>query len=539
MCGGGNTVRDILRDRQRWGRNGMVSTGSPPATLAALDVLREGGTAFDAAITASAVLTVALPMACGPGGDGVAVLHRAGQDEPVSLTALGRAPRGASPEAYRSRGLTTVPATGALSLSTPALIDGWYRLHREYGTLPFERLLEPAIDLAVSGVPVTAQVARWTRDNLAALEQPGFRDLYEPHGSPDAVGSVLCQPGLAALYSMVASAHRTPETLRAELADAITPVSDELGGLIARADLLVDHARVEPAATVRLGQYSVATTPAPTQGPLLLQNLALYRSLSRGQSSDRPDMIHLLAEIIDQTYGWRLREFGDPEFVDFTDPLDPALLASLASGVDPDKRSPSSCLGHYTEGDTSHFAVLDREGNGVSWVQSLGLGFGSGIGVPELGLFLGNRLGRSATIDPVHPNVCAPGKRPVNTIFPWSSSGPEGLRWLGGTPGGDGQTQWNAQVLLGLIEDSVSPLQALSRPRWTYYPGCDKVEAAMEPQLRVDDTMDAGTVAGLGSRGHEVVAKASVGGVVRVLERGRNCAWGLDEGRHEGLTVGW
>ncbi|ATY13512.1 gamma-glutamyltransferase [Amycolatopsis sp. AA4] len=531
-------MRVVLRDRRQWGA-AMVTTGSSLATIAGLDVLRDGGNAFDAAVTVSAVMTVAMPMACGPGGDGVAVLHRAGSADAVALTALGRAPSGASVEAYAGRGLKTVPETGILSVSTPGLMDGWLAVYREFGSLPMSRLLAPAIDFAERGVPVTEQFHRWTKDNLESVEDTQLRTRYEPAAAEGAVGSALRQPGLAALYALIAKHADEPAALRVLLAEAIADVSDRLDGFVTRDDCLRDNASLNSALTLRFAGHTVATTAAPTQGPLLLQNLALYERLAAEHRSDSPTGMHVLAEIANQTYGWRLRHLGDPDFMKLPNPLSEPVLSELAAGVDPRRRGASVCAGHYHQGDTTHFAVLDAEGNGVSWVQSLGLAFGSGAGVPELGLFLGDRLGRSSTLGPGEPNRTAPGKRPVNTILPWSISGPGGLRWLGGTPGGDGQTQWNAQTVLALLHDGDTSLQALSRPQWTYYPGCDKVEADVEPHLRIDDAMPGKVVEALADRGHPVVVKASVGGVKRLVERGNGFACGLDDGRQEGLTASW
>jgi gamma-glutamyltranspeptidase/glutathione hydrolase len=239
------------------------------------------------------------------------------------------------------------------------------------------------------------------------------------------------------------------------------------------------------------------------------------------------------------THGRRLEALRDPGFVELGDPLEPSLPDRLAAGVAPERRSASTCADHCTEGDTTHFAILDEHGNGISWVQSLGLAFGAGVGVPELGLLLGDRLGRSCTLNPAHPNCCAPGKRPVNTILPWSVSTSNGLRRLGGTQGGDGQTQWNAQTLLYLLHDGHTPLQALSAPQWTYCPGADKVEAEAGPHLRVDERMPEETVEQLRGFGHEVLRKAGLGGVKRLVERGDGFTYGLDDGRQEGVTVGW
>ncbi|BFU45546.1 gamma-glutamyltransferase family protein [Krasilnikovia sp. MM14-A1004] len=531
-------MRDVLRDRQQWGRHTMVSTGSAAATLAALDVLDEGGCAFDAALTASAVMTVTMPMASGPGGDAVAVLHVAGGAEAVALTGLGRAPMAATIDAFARRGHSTVPIDGILSAVTPGLLDAWFALHRAYGTMPLHRLLAPAVRLAEDGVVVTGQTTRWIKDNLALLIQPGFAEVYAPCATRAAVGSLLRQPGLGGLYRMVGEAGVTAAEVRRAVGERIARVSTELDGLLATDDFVADTSELTPAATAVIGGHRVASTPAPTQGPLLLQNLLLYERRAEGLSPGSAESVHLLAEIVNQTYGWRLDNLADPRFASFDDPLDPGVVDSLDAGVDPERRSPSRYAGHYSAGDTTHLAVVDRAGNAVSWVQSLGLGFGAGVGVPEWGLLLGNRLGRSTTLNPSHANRCEPGKRPVNTILPWSVSTPSGVRWLGGTPGGDGQTQWNAQVLGDLLVHGASPAAALGRPRWTYFPGSDKVEAALPPQLHVDADMPAGTREDLRQRGHDVVTKASVGGVLRVLGCAPDHRYGLDDGRQEGLTAG-
>ncbi|MEU6860403.1 gamma-glutamyltransferase [Glycomyces sp. NPDC046736] len=531
-------MTNVMRARRQWGRDHMVSTASTPATLAALAILDEGGNAFDAAIGISAVLTVNQPMACGPAGDAAIVCHSADSASPVSLTALGRAPMATTPEALRDSGHATVPSTGPLSISTPALTDAWFALHERYGRLGMERILAPAVELAESGTTITGQDARWAQVSLEVLRQPHFKDLFGAYASPSAPGSVLRQPGLARLLRLVIEHNGRPERFRAILGEAVESACTSEGALIRAQDCLADHAVFEPAATTSIGDWTIATTPAPTQGPVLLQNLALYARLASDTPLDSAAGIHMLAEIANQTYGYRLETLGDPEAPPATDALAPAVLERLAANVNDAKTSPPTCLGKYSQGDTTHFAVLDSDGNGVSWVQSLGLGFGSGVGVPEFDMLLCNRLGRSATLDDGDPNRLSPGRRPVNTILPWAVTELEGLRWLGGTPGGDGQTQWNAQVVLGLLLEQLNPLQALARPRWTYYPGADKAEAAMGLQLRVDANMSDAVIEELRGFGYDVVPKPSVGGVMRILERADGHHFGLDDGRHEGLTAG-
>lgn len=523
-----------LRGRRQWGRRAAISTGSAAATLASARVIEDGGTAFDAAITASAVMMVALPAANGPGGDMAAVVRDAPSGRWWSLTGLGRAPGRAAPEEFRRRGQGTVPETGILSVATPGVVDGWYRLHRERGTMPLERLLAPAVDLALAGICVSDQNRRWTADNHPVLVQREMRDLYAPCLDPGSLGGLMPQPGLAHLLTLVAE--RSPAALRALLAEAVVDVSRSLDGLLEPEDLLHDVSRFGRTASWVHDGREIHTNPAPTQGPVFLQHLALADRAGASRGRDDADRIHVLGEVVNQSYGWRLRCLGDPSQVVVPDPLQASTLDELAAGVDPARRSPSVCGGAYDEGDTTHFVIADSAGRAVSWIQSLGLGFGSGVGVPELGLLLSNRLGRSCTVRPSDPNSVAPGRTPVNTIFAWSADSGDVVR-AGGTPGGDGQTQWNLQTVRGLSE-GLDLVDALGRPKWTYYPGADKAEAGeIGEQLWVDTELDAETIAGLRARGHDVVRRPTVGGATRVVEIGRAAMLVLDDGRQEGLTI--
>jgi gamma-glutamyltranspeptidase/glutathione hydrolase len=524
-----------LRGRRQWGRQAAVSTGSSLATLTALDVLRDGGNAFDAAITASAMMMVVLPAANGPAGDAAAVLHHGSTGTFTSLTALGRAPSHASVDTFRERGLSIIPETGILSASTPGVIDGWLRLNREHGSLPLERLLAPAIEHANAGITVGDQNRRWTSDNYDVLEQEGFQSLYHPFRDPATLGTLMRQPGLASLLTLVASLE--PHALRETIADAVMDVSTQLDGLFEREDLLADVSRIAPTTTCNVGGRTVHTNPAPTQGLIFLQHLALAERLKTHKSASDSDRTHLLAEIINQSSGWRLSHLGDPRHVTVPDALAADVLDRLERAIDPHRRSPSVCKGAYDEGDTTHFVIADRDGNQVSWIQSLGLGFGSGVGVPELGLLLCDRLGRSATLRDHDANATAPGRTPVNTIFAWAVSDEHGPRWTGGTPGGDGQTQWNLQTVHALALEEIDTLDALVRPKWTYYPGPDKAEAEMGEQLWIDAETSHALAEELSARGHDVVWRPTVGGVTRVVETKNDVLLALDDGRQEGLTT--
>ncbi|MCC2314003.1 gamma-glutamyltransferase [Cellulomonas sp. zg-B12] len=529
-------TRDVLRDRQQWGGSALVSTGSSAATLAGLHALREGGNAFDAAVIASAVMTVAMPMASGPAGDVAAVLHVRGQREAWSLTGLGCAPGGGSRAEFSNRGMRTVPDRGILSASTPGTMAAWYTLARAHCTMPMRRLLQPAIELAERGVVVTQQAARWFGDNMHVLDA-GFKEAFNVRNEPPNVGSTLFQPGLARLYEMLGDdPHRTESVVDA----AVLRVSEALNGLFQRGDCrITDGAVLEPALVADVAGRRIAVNCAPTQGALLLQNLLAYARLVAPGSGCTGENIHLLSEVVHRSFAWRLANLGDPGHTGVVEALAKPVIDDIVAGVNRAHRSSTTYTQHYSHGDTTHLTVVDKAGNSVSWVQSLGLGFGAGVGVPALGLLLSNRLGRSSTLVDTDPNCVSAGRRPVNTIFAWSASDEGGVRWLGGTPGGDGQCQWNAQVLAAMLIHGESALGALNAPRWTYLPGADKHEANRSPSLEVDRDLPSAVVADLQSRGHDVRLRASVGGAVRLTHVAGTYRYGLDDGRQEGLTAGF
>jgi gamma-glutamyltranspeptidase / glutathione hydrolase len=466
-----------------------------------------------------------------------AVISAPDREAPVAVVSLGRAPAAATSEAFATAGLAAIPRSGVLSATSPALIDAWYGLRTGWCRLPLGRLLEPAIAAAERGVAVSGQLARWTAENLQVLDSE-FAEIYAPAAGPDAVGSTLRQPGLAALYRHVVACAESPGRFRSEVASRLEAFGRARDAFL-RGDDCADHFRAGPAMQARVGDYLISTTGAPTQGPLLLQSLVLYERLRGTWPTSSPGGIHLLAEIFNQAYGWRLRYLTDPELRAVPDPLENDCLDALSQAVNRHKRSDPTSAGYYSEGDTSHFAIIDGHGFGVSWIQSLGLGFGAGCGIADWGLLLCNRLGRSATLNPAHANRCEARKRPVNTIFPWIVSVGPSRTVFGGTPGGDGQLQWNGQTLASMLFDGLDPLHFLSLPRWTSYPGSDKVEHRIPPHLAVDETLSEAIISELGRMGYTIRRKASVGGVSRVLIReGAHC-YGLDDGRQEGLTAGY
>lgn len=521
-------------------RHGMVSSSSPLATLSALEVLGDGGTAFDAGLTAAAVLNVALPMSCGVGGDVVALVYEAAGQHLWCLSGLGAAPSGAAPEAFRRQGLTAIPRIGILAATVPATLESYVRFHERFCTRPLARLLAPAMGWAEDGVVVSEQLHQWIANNVATVARDAWLTArFLPGGEPLAVGAVLRQPELALTYKHLAALG--PDLLAdAWLLERLGALVRAEGTLFTPSDLTRPQCRIGPPLGIDVAGVTVLTTRLPTQGYLLLQNLALYaRAAADGQTTAPAGRIHALAEIYNQTFGERLRRTGDPDFVEATDDLlAPETLNALYKSLDFARRTAGRVRGFWSEGDTTYFAVVDSAGNAVSWMQSLSLGFGAGVSLPTLGMILNNRLGRSATLDPSHANGCAPGKRPVSTLAPYMVVSDGRLRLVGGTPGGDGQAQWNSAFLAAVLVDGEPLGRAIAAPRFTVLPGSDLIERDVPEVLDVDGAMPAEICRALESRGHRVLKTPRMRGALRVLQVEPDHVLGTDDGREEGLTLG-
>jgi gamma-glutamyltranspeptidase/glutathione hydrolase len=520
-------------------RGAVVSTGSGPSTLAALAALGDGGNAFDAAVAASAVLMVTLPMASGLGGDLVAVGWDAERGEPFAFVACGPAPAGATPDGFRGRGLDRIPLTGILSLTLPGALYAHGVFAERLASRPLHELFDPAVRAAEDGVTVTEQLSRWIDNNLDVIGGDGsLIETYAPGGAAPAAGSTLRQPELGGTLRRLGELR--PGEVDPALADAILECSRRLGGTIGADDVLEQHAEFVDPVRVGLGGHELLSSPLPTQGYLLLQNLrmlALHRELRGRLPADAE--AHVLTEIVAQTFAQRLERAGDPrEGHDAGELLEDSNLERLLARVDPERRSPCPYRAHYTTGDTTHFVIVDERGNAVSMIQSLGLGFGAGVAPPGTGLILGNRLGRSSTLTPGQLNCARPGRRPVNTIHTWLALEDGAPRLIGGTPGGDGQPQWSSQVLAPLLLDGERDLAgAAGAPRWTYFPGSDLWEAGRREHLQVDRRAGHELKRSLAARGHELVERRDVGGCVRIARMEGGCVELVDDGRQEGVSA--
>ena len=450
-------------------RDGMAATSQPLATQVAVDILRKGGTALDAAIAANAMLGLVEPVSCGIGGDLFALVWDAGTGSLSGLNGSGRSPHSLELAELKRRGLSRLPSRGPLSVSVPGCVDGWYALHRRYGRMPMEQLLAPTIEYARRGFPVSEVIARdWDASVAIHGRWPGFLETFTLEGRAPRAGEVFANPHLAATLEAIARSGREA-FYQGEIPRRIEAYFERLGGFLSAGDL-ADHRSewVEPVATDYRG-YRVWQLPPNGQGIAVLQMLNLleaYDIASMGFGST--DHIHHFVEATKLVFEDRARFYADPAFnrIPVRQLISKAyadrrrkLLDSRQAGKSFDAGNPA-----LAAGDTVYLTTADSAGNMVSFIQSNFKGMGSGMTPEGLGFMLQNR-GELFSLEEGHFNCYAPHKRPFHTIIPGfvTRNGQAFLSF--GVMGGDFQALGQVQVLLNLIDFGMNLQEAGDAPR--------------------------------------------------------------------------
>ncbi|MBX9928796.1 MAG: gamma-glutamyltransferase [Gemmatimonadaceae bacterium] len=493
------------------GRHAAVSSDHALASAAGMEVLRHGGNAIDAAITMAGVLAVVRPHMNGVGGDNFILYYEAKSGRVYGLNGSGRAGERATPAFFSAKGLTTVPQNGVLSVSVPGAVRGWEDALRRFGTFTMAQALAPAIRVASEGFPVSPRLALDIAADVKLLTvDSALARTFLVDGAAPRPGSLLVQRDLAATLRTIATRGATAY-YTGPLAQRIADFIGREGGLVTAADLAAHRSTWdEPIRTSYLDKTIVALPPN-TQGATFLEMLSLAEAhdltaMGRGSA----DYIHLLAEGAKLAYADRDRFIADPAFASV--PVDRLISKAYArergAGIRVDTITAKDA-GDGTRngtGDTVYLTVVDAQGNAVSMIQSLFAVFGSGRMVPGTGIVLHNR-GALYSLDPNHPNIIAPGKRPFHTLTPALALNGDGSLFASfGTPGGDGQPQTLIQVLNNVLRFGMSPQQAVEAPRWRVFANG---RLALEPG--VADAVRA-TLARRGQRVSEQPPSAEFGG---------------------------
>jgi len=449
--------------------HGMAATSHPLATQIALEILREGGSAVDAAIAANAALGLMEPTGNGIGGDLFAIVWDADKKALIGLNASGRSPQSLTLQYFRDNGYQAIPPLGPLPVSVPGTVDGWFELHGRYGRLPMTRVLAPAIRYAREGFPVTEVIAYYWQRSVPRLSRyPGFADIFAPGGAAPEKGDVFRNPALADTYEKIAEGGRDV-FYEGDMARGIADYMAENGGFLSYEDLASHRSEwVEPVSTNYRG-YEVFELPPNGQGIAALQMLNILEGFdiaSMGFGS--AEYVHALVEAKKLAFEDRARFYADMDFADV--PVERLVSKEYAAArrdlIKPTRAARSYPAGdeQLEQGDTIYLTTADADGNMVSLIQSNYRGMGSGMTPAGLGFVLQDR-GELFSLEDGHPNVYAPGKRPFQTIIPAFVT-KDGNPWLSfGVMGGAMQPQGHVQILVNLIDFGMNLQEAGDAPR--------------------------------------------------------------------------
>jgi gamma-glutamyltranspeptidase/glutathione hydrolase len=525
--------------------NGMAATSQPLATQVALDILKAGGNAVDAAIAANATLGLMEPTGCGIGGDLFAIIWDAESGQLYGLNASGRSPEGLTLDYFLDNDYTSIPAYGPLPVSVPGCVDGWFEMHEKFGSLDMQTILDPAIQYARSGFPVSELIAFYL--NLSSrrfAEYPNFADVYMPNGAALQKGDIFRNPALADTYELLARGGRDA-FYDGPIAETIVAFLQEEGGFFTLEDFRKhDSEWVDPISTNYRG-YDVWELPPNGQGTAVLQMLNIleeYDLQSMGFGST--EYIHLFTEAKKLAYEDRAKYYSDMAFNDI--PVDWLISKEYAAErrqlINPDRAARRYDAGELEQGNTIYMTVADQYGNMVSLIQSNYRGMGSGMVPPGLGFMLQDR-GELFSLDPQHMNVFEPGKRPFHTIIPAFVT-KDGEPWLSfGVMGGGMQPQGHVQIIVNLIDFGMGLQEAGDAPRIQHKGSSQPTGETMTDggQVVLETGVDYEVIRNLLMKGHRIgYDLGSYGGYQAILRDPETGVYfGASESRKDGQAAGY
>jgi gamma-glutamyltranspeptidase/glutathione hydrolase len=527
--------------------HGMAATSQPLATQIALDILKAGGTAVDAAIAANAALGLMEPTGCGIGGDLFAIVWDAGERELTGLNASGRAPAAMTIEYFRDNGIDSIPPLGPLPVSVPGAVDGWYELHGRYGRLPMSEILAPAIEYAKKGFPVSEVIAYYMgRNKRHVAEYPGFAETYMPGGDTPGKGEIFRNPRLAKTYEMIAEGGRDV-FYKGEIAKIIDAFMTEQGGLLRYEDLANHRSEwVTPVSTNYRG-WDVYELPPSGQGIAALQILNILEAYDiRAMGFGSSEYIHVLVEAKKLAYEDRARYYADMDFADV--PVDrlvskdyAAERRKLISMTEASQHLPAGDA-KLEDGDTIYLTVADKEGNMVSLIQSNFRGMGSGMIPGDLGFMLQDRA-ELFSLDPDRANALQPGKRPFHTIIPaFVMKDGEPLMSFG-VMGGSMQPQGHVQIIVNMLDFGMNLQEAGDAARVRHGGSSQPTGEVMTDggTVFLEDGFSEETRQALQELGHKLGdSDGSFGGYQAILrDHEEGVYYGASEVRKDGQAAGY
>lgn len=516
-----------------YGRRAMCATSHPAASVAALDVLRAGGNAVDASIAAAGVLAVVEPPMTGIGGDCFAIIAKPGRRKLIALNASGRAPKAATPEFFASKGVKRFETTSVHSVTVPGAIDGWCRLLEDYGTMPLDKLLAPAIAHAEQGFVVAPRVAADWEVGQRKITGAGAKQHLLRDGRIPKAGEIMRFPALAKTLKKIAKEGRAG-FYEGEVARDMVKELNALGGCHTLEDFAAQRSSyVEP---IAVDYHGVELNELPPSNHGIVA-LIMLRMLARlGKPPARPfsaERFHLLMEVARQAYAMRDAFVADPDMADVpvAHMLSDPVIDKLAKRIDRKRHRPE--LGPVPRpagSDTVYFSIVDEKGMAVSFINSLYGDFGTGIVTAKTGVVMHNR-GEGFVLDPRHPNCVAPGKRPMHTLVPAMVMKDGKPLMAFGVMGAHFQPIGHVYVMSNMFDYGMDPQEALDGPR-VFFEG---------DGLLAEESVPADVVAELQRMGHKVGRRPMPwgGGQIVMFDRANGTLIGASDPRKDGMAIGY
>jgi gamma-glutamyltranspeptidase / glutathione hydrolase len=526
-------------------QHGMAATSHPLATQVALDILKRGGSAIDAAIAANACLGLMEPTGNGIGGDLFAIVWDAKTQKLHGLNASGRSPKSLTKEELFMRGIKRFPPTGPLPVSVPGAVDGWDQLHKKFGKLPFADLLQPAIKYAEDGFPVTELIAYYLAGSARSLSKyEGFSEVYMPNGRTPAKGEIFKNPYLANTLRKIAAGGRDA-FYKGDIAKKIGTYMKKQGGFLSYEDLASHTSEwIDPVSTNYRG-YDVWELPPNGQGIAALQILNILEQYDISKMGfGSPEYIHIFTEAKKLAFEDRAKYYADMDFAK----VPVKTLISKEYAMERNKLiNLSRAARSYDPGDlkaqeTIYMTVADKDGNMISLIQSNYRGMGSGMTPTGLGFVLQDR-GEMFSLEEGHNNMYQPGKRPFHTIIPCFIT-KNGKPWVSfGVMGGAMQPQGHAQIVVNLVDFGMQLQEAGDAPRIQHEGSSEPTGEKMTNggDLYLESGFDYETIRKLVMMGHKVGYNiGGYGGYQAIMWDEKNKVYyGASESRKDGQAAGY
>lgn len=505
-------------------RKGMVASAHSLISTSGLKVLNNGGNAIDAIIAMALTSNVVLPDMCNLGGDAFLLYYEAKTNKIYAINGSGGAPQKASLQYFQENGFKNVPKDGMLSVTIPGACDVYFEALDHFGTMTFNNVCQDAIELARNGVPASEKVVRHMHTDYEKMKRfKNLTNIYLKDGHPYEIGELLYNKDYATTLECLCKEGKDA-FYKGEIAQKIVNYSHKHGGLIELEDLRDYHCQYVEPISVPYRDYQIIQLPPVSQGIIHLEEMNILNQFDMSKyKNDRASAIHLMVEAKKIAFHDRMKYFGDPDYV--TNPVSEILTSEYGNKM-ANKIKMDRCINEYEElefdefSHTTSMVAVDKDGNAVSFIHSISATWGSGEIVDGTGILLNNRAGTGFNLTSGHPNVIAPGKKTMHTLNTYMVTDNRGrLCYVGNTPGGDNQPQWNMQTLCNIIDFGLDVQTALEEPKWadnhTIYE-----DGTVTHQLKIESQVGEEVLNQLKAMGHDlnVIEPYTCSGASQIIE---------------------